>query len=188
MSESEKLRNYVFKQIVILNSQKETSGGRSKLAELRRGIGKYPGEIPELWGVFLNDLPEEMLSNDGTPSYAEWAVYVSLTLFALHQQGNAESVHAESVSLGRAAAELMNEKTDAERERVLRRFGPVITAADMQELSYHLRSLVQLFKSKGIKLDYVRLAEDIYGYQFENSRKKVQLRWGQDFYYNKGED
>ena len=48
--------------------------------------------------------------------------------------------------------------------------------------------MIQFFSSKGIKLDYVKLAEDIYSFQFDDNRKKVQLRWGQDFYSSKGEE
>lgn len=34
---------------------------RAELAELRRGIGHAPGDIPALWGTFLTDLPEGVL-------------------------------------------------------------------------------------------------------------------------------
>lgn len=79
-------------------------------------------------------------------------------------------------------------KTEEERGRILRRFGPVVTAKSMQELSHHLRGLIQLCKAKGVRLDYVQLAGDIYRFQFLESRKEVQLSWGQDFYYvEKGE-
>ena len=182
------ISRYMNKQINSLIMQKDTSAGRARFARLRRGAGKVPGEIPELWGEFLNDLPENMLSKNGVPTRAEWAVYLSLTMFAVHQQGSSESVHAEGISLGRAAAKLMEDNTDDERNRVLRRLGPIITAKDMSELSHHLRSIIQLLGSKNKRLDYVRLAEDIYSFQFDDKRKQVQLRWGQDFYYNKGED
>ena len=37
--------------------------------------------------------------------------------------------------------------------------------------------------------DYMKLAEDIYDFQSEDTRNNVRLRWGQDFYYNeKGEE
>ena len=179
---------YMNKQLNSLIDQKDTSGGKARLARLRRGAGRVPGEIPELWGEFLNGMPEKFISSKGEPTYAEWAIYISLTLFALHQQGNTNSVNCTGKSIGRAAAELMSENTDEERERVLRRFGPVVTAKDMPELSHHLRCLIQLFSSKGISLDYEMLAEDLMWFQFDDKRKNVQLRWGQDFYYNeKGE-
>ena len=179
---------YMSKQLNSLINQKDSSGGKARLARLRRGAGRVPGEIPELWGEFLNGMPENFISSNGEPTYAEWAIYISLTLFALHQQGNTNSVNCRGKSLGMAAAELMSENTDEERERVLRRFGPVVTAKDMSELFYHLRCLIQLFSSKGIGLDYEMLADDIMWFQFDDKRKSVQLRWGQDFYYKKGED
>ena len=191
MKESDRMSEiskYMKKQLSSLISQIGTAGGKARLARLRHGAGKAPGEIPELWGEFLNGIPENMLSPNGEPSYAEWAMYLALTMYALHQHGNGESVHSEGMTLGKATAKLMTENTDDERERVLRRFGPVITAKDMPELSHHLRCLIQLIASKGIRLDYIQLADDIYLFQFNSERKKIQLKWGQDFYYNKGED
>lgn len=189
MSKREQVGKYVYKQITMLTAEKDYSSGKARLANLRRGAGKVPGELPELWGAFLNNIPDELLGKNGTPSRAEWAIYLALTLFALHQQGNSESVNAENISLGKAAAGLMEKPNDDdERERVMRRLGPVVTANDMPELSHHLRCLIQLMGSKGVKLDYCKLAEDLYDYQFDETRKEVRLRWGQDFYYDKKDE
>ena len=183
ISTREKIGKYVYGQITLLAENMKYSGGKAMLANLRRGAGKIPGELPELWGTFLNGIPDEMLSRNGEPTRAEWAIYLSLTLYALHQQGNSESIHKDGVGFGKAAARLMNEQTDNERERVLRRFGPAVTANDMNELSHHMRCLIELMRNKSIKLDYIMLAKDIYDFQFSEGKKKVQLRWGQDLYY-----
>ena len=53
MSKIDDVRNYTYRQIQFLIRQKETSVGKAMLANLRRGIGKTPGELPELWGAFL---------------------------------------------------------------------------------------------------------------------------------------
>lgn len=75
-------------------------------------------------------------------------------MFALHQQGSTEAVHCEGRSLGSAAADLMEEKTDENRERIMRRFGPVVTAKDMPELSHHIRGLVPLTTLRfGVRAD-----------------------------------
>ena len=58
---------------------------RAELAELRRGVGRQPGDLPALWGALLADMPEQLQGSNG-PSKAEWAVYTALTLFALHQR------------------------------------------------------------------------------------------------------
>lgn len=188
MSKKEEVGKYVYGQIKKLNEEIDSGAGKAMLAKLRRGAGKTPGEIPELWGIFLNGLPDEMLRRNGKPTESEWAIYIALTMFALHQQGSSESVHKNGISFGKAVSMLMSEPSDDERQRVLRRFGPAVTAKDMYELSHHMRCLIELMRNMGIKLDYVMLAKDIYDFQFNEGKKKVQLRWGQDFYYNeKGE-
>ena len=169
------------KRINRLLNKRETGNGKAALANLRRGIGLKPGEIPELWGEVFRSMPEEMYSRSGLPTAAEWAIYIALTTFALHQQGQADEMNKEQRSLGRAVGMLCAEPDD--EERLLRRFRQVITASDMTELSYYLRGLIQLLKAKGIALDYAQLASDLYEYQFTSSRQRVQLRWGQDFYF-----
>lgn len=190
MSNETMIREYVGNRITGLIRQRNTSDGRAMLAQLRRGIGKEPGELPELWGIFLNELRPELIRKDGVPTAAEWAIYLSLTLFALHQQGNTDPVHCEKVSLGKAAYALMGkDKDDEARKRVLRRFAPIVTAKSMAEVSHHLRGMIQLLKANGNALDYIQLAADLYQFQFIESRRNVQLRWGQDFYcYEKGEE
>jgi len=161
------------------------------LAKLRRGIGKQPGELPELLEVFLEGMPEEMYGKDGKPSYAEWAIYTALTLFALHQQGkdhpmsiagNAEKNVAGN-SLGAAAGQLV--RRDMERESAIkRRFDAIATANDFTELAYHARGLLNLLRAEDIPLDYPRLAEDLYWYQFDEKKNRIRLRWGEDYYRN----
>ena len=52
---------------------------RAQLAELRRGVGHQPGDLPALWGSFLQELPKELWGRETAagecrePSEAEWA-------------------------------------------------------------------------------------------------------------------
>ena len=79
---------------------------RAELAELRRGVGRQPGDLPALWGALLADMPEQLQGSNG-PSKAEWAVYTALTLFALHQQGEADvSMNQPGRTLGGAVRQL----------------------------------------------------------------------------------
>lgn len=154
MEEVKLIRNEMKDRVQKLIAQKDTSDGKANLAKLRHGIGKMPGEMPELWDVFFNKMSPELFSKSNEPSMAEWAIYISLTMFALHQQGSSEAVHCEGRSLGSAAADLMEEKTDENRERIMRRFGPVVTAKDMPELSHHIRGLVPLTTLRfGVRAD-----------------------------------
>ena len=72
---------------------------RAELAKLRRGISHAPGELPELWGSFLLEMPESFQGRSA-PSAAEWAVY--LTLYAVHQQGNDRPMNCPGNTLGRS--------------------------------------------------------------------------------------
>ena len=182
MSEEKKIiSSYMHRRLNILTGGVQDGRSKAELANLRKGIGRIPGDIPELWGLVLQDLPEELLSKSGEPTKAEWAVYTAITLFALHQQSKDIPMHKEKESLGIAIGELVSSEDD--RERVGRRFNTFASSMDMEEAAYHLRGLIQLLKSKSIPLDYATLACDLYDYQWsEESRARVRLRCGQDFY------
>ncbi len=160
------------------------SEARAALANLRRGVGRRPGELPQLYGELLQDMPKEMYSAGSKPSYAEWAVYMALTLYAMHQQGKdvkTDNMNRENVSLGNAASELVTDMDDT--ERIWKRLYVVASSDDMQEMSYHIRSLVKLLRDKDIPLDYPQLAKDLYLYQLsDESAEQIRLKWGQDFY------
>ena len=167
---------------------------KAVLANLRRGAGRTPGELPELWGEFLEGLPDDLCGTekDG-PSWTEWAVYTALTLFALHQQGHDcenAPMNKEGVGLGTAVARTANpesaglsaDEREASFERVRRRFNIAATASNMEKLSWHLRGLIQLMSSQSVGLDYGRLARDLYLYQIPAARNGVRLQWGRDLY------
>jgi len=80
-----KIHGYVAGQIQKIQALPEHPN-KATLANLRRGIGRAPGDIPALWGAFLQDLPLELQSDRGKASPAEWAIYTALTLYALHRQ------------------------------------------------------------------------------------------------------
>ncbi len=166
---------------------------RAMLAKLRRGIGKEPGEVPELFEILFSDMPEELYGKGDEPSYAVWAIYTTLTLFALHQQGKDHpmSVDGEAGgkktgnSLGAAVGYLVKKvvKKDKDREPAIkRRFDAVSTANEFTEFAHHARGLIQLLRAGDIVLDYPRFAEDLYWYQFDEVRNRIRLRWGEDYY------
>ncbi|MDR3349338.1 MAG: type I-E CRISPR-associated protein Cse2/CasB [Acidaminococcales bacterium] len=191
MNDYERIKIFVRKKIILLD--KETPWAKAALAKLRRGAGKPPGETPEIFDVTLGNLPEELASRgkiaESGPTRAEWAIHTVLTLYALHRQGKAATMNMETKeiagkkiygnSLGAAARKLV--KSDNE-ETIKRRFDTIATAKDLAELAHHARGLVQLFKADDIPLDYPRLAEDLYWYQFPDHQNKLILRWGEDFW------
>ena len=179
------LKNYVNQRIKYLQAGLSVGNRKAELALLRHGVGKQPGQNPLLWGMFLEQLPEELQGKGKNPSRAEWAVYTSLTLYALHQQGQTQSMNQKGMTLGKAIQELVSTGNQDGEERILRRFNQMATSSDMIELAYHLRNIIELLRAKNIPLDYVDLASDLFQYQIMDYQTSVRLKWGRDYYYNK---
>lgn len=172
-----------------ISETRELGTTKALLASLRRGAGKTPGELPELWGAFLNELPEDLLGRTGKISPAEDAVYQALCLYALSTKGGElkNDPNEEGITLGRACGKLAlcNEN---DKERILNRLKIVL--ASNQHINVHLRNLIKLLADKDIKLDFALLAGDLYSYHFPEGRDQVRLRWARDFYKkdNKAEE
>ena len=54
-----------------MDNLRDTGPGRAQLAQLRHGLGKAPGELPELWGILFQEIPDE-LCGKSRASDAEW--------------------------------------------------------------------------------------------------------------------
>ncbi len=164
---------------------------KAMLAKLRRGVGRVPGDLPELWGVFLENFPFELEIKTDRPTSGEWAVYLALTLYALHQQGHdlsRENMNrpGKKFNLGKAVRLLANTQIEPdegpENASVLRRFNALATAESMPERVHHLRGIVQLLRAKDIPLNYARLAENLYRLQDPDHVHEIRLEWGRDYY------
>ncbi len=79
MSRSKEIMSFVNKKIFYLQQLEGSSQGNAELACLRRGIGKNPGEMPDLWGILYEDMPENFIGNTDEPSKEEWSCYTALT-------------------------------------------------------------------------------------------------------------
>ncbi len=161
------------------------SSGNNKaiLAELRKGTGKKPGDDPKLWGILFDEMPSCLMSKNGDPTAAEWAVYTSITIYAIHQQGKDvknDNMNVDGIGLGHAVANLV--KVEEDRERIERHFFTLASASEMKGVSHYLREIVQLLKAENIGLDYALLSKELYLFQKSDLAPKVRLRWGQDFY------
>ncbi len=188
MSKKEEIENFVGEKIHNLQAEADLGSGKAMIANLRRGAGREIGELPQLLGILLKDMPKEFWSKDGTATKEEWVCYTVLTLYALHQQGydaKKQWMHTdEEVSMGTALYRLKNSygnDPNAE-QRIVQKMRMLATAVDRKELSYHLRGIVQLLRSNGIFMNYQKLAGDLYEMQFQEGKKRVCLKWGQDFY------
>lgn len=191
MGKKSEISRFVGKKIRMLQAEEERGAGKAMMADLRRGIVHEPGELPQLFGMVLLDMPQEFMSESGIATREEWSCYMALTLYAMHQQGfdwKDRPMHVkEGGSIGRALAKMAKTSDDANADkRALQRLQAFATSIDMKEAFYHLKSLIQLLRSKGISIDYEALAADLYDFQYADGKKRVNLRWGQDFYLEKG--
>lgn len=179
MSKSDQIYKHIVSKIEYIRSNYDTGAGRRLMANLRHGIGKRPGDIPELWGMIFDSLPAELMGRNKA-SNAEWAVYTALTLYALHQQGNDTYMNQRDMSVGRATSRLVKNEEDI--KRILNRLNLVVTSVSPEDLAYHLRGVVQLLKSENIPLDYARLAKELYLFYDQEQAEAIKLSWGRDFY------
>lgn len=184
VSKADKIHEYVDDKLKYLRNEANTREKKAMLANMRRGVGKQPGELPELWDLIFENLPEELFGT-GAASYSEWAIYTALTLYALHQQGHdveKECMHEKNISLGEAAANLVKAEGSDSEERIEKRLNLIVTATSPRDLAYHLRSVIRLFSAKSITLDYALLAKQIYEMNFEEASQKIKMDWGRKFY------
>ncbi|WP_261570797.1 type I-E CRISPR-associated protein Cse2/CasB [Frankia gtarii] len=165
--------------------ERDHPGGRpdgADLAALRRGVGRAPGEAPQMWRYYTT------LTADGRISHRLWAEHVALTLHAIHQQSLSVPAHQVGIGLGTAALRLHD--SDAfSPDAVDRRFNTVATATGLDEAAYHLRGLVRQFRQLTIGLDYTALWRDLIDWQNPGRIGEVRRRWGSQYFFRprKGE-
>ncbi|MFD0343782.1 type I-E CRISPR-associated protein Cse2/CasB [Streptomyces sp. NPDC127117] len=164
----------------------------AELARLRRGAGKRAHQVKDLWGVGaledLADLLEGRRDSDRLED-AEEAVFLSSTLWALHQQSRRDQgMHAKGHSLGGAVRSLIRLKdspgTDDEESPLRKRLVRVGTAESLDSVAVRLREIVLLLRTapEPLPLDYARLAAQLYRWQRRPERAGVQREWGREFH------
>ena len=93
----------------------------------------------------------------------------------MHKDGEA--------GVGAAMRSLVYTTGDGNSEmRIFKRLEQMATAPDIKGVFYHLRSIIQLLSKEYIPLNYIRLAGDLFEWQYPERRNNVNLRWSQDFY------
>ena len=187
-----------------LDRAEQVPAARADLAILRRGLGKNPGEIPEILAITLpaKDAeyhPSDLLlaSGDGPPTPVEWAMHVALTLYALHRQGQPGSMtdNGEQPSDGKRrpgasfGAAMRRLRMDSQKEPgVARRFNAMITASDIREFARHAMGAVQMLRAADIRMDYAAFAADLLLFQIPTRREGIKMKWGRDFWREESKD
>ena len=138
---------------------------RGVLAALRRGLGRPPGTVPDMYRYVVPWLPEE------APPWQEDAYYLIAALFAYHPKeggrGNMGSHFAR-------ACDPQGDNTAIER-----RFTTLL-AAHPDDLDDYLRQAVSFLKSKEVPVDWHQLLSDVMGWG--HPEQYVQRCWARGFW------
>ncbi len=160
----------------------DRSGAVAALAQLRRGAGKLPQDVPELWGMAGTErLYADRALSETEAVRAEAALFLAVTLYALHQQSRPErGMHRAGIELGTAVRRLMPSGTIDEPIR--RRFVRAGTAETRDALADRLREIISLLRRESIPLDYALLARQLYHAQIPDGLRRVRQSWGRSFH------
>lgn len=181
----------------LIASDLQASSTKANLASLRQSVNKDAHQATGVFPIIFSSIPEEYLGKHGYLTDGERSIILTLQLFALHQQGNNQSVNLQpdskpktvSGNLGASFSCLRQIGDDS--KAIDRRFNAMITASSFTELSDHLRHMVKLLKSKtDTKINYPQLAQDLFWFQ-KGQQSGVRLKWSRAYYRyydNKGEE
>ncbi|MBX3069082.1 MAG: type I-E CRISPR-associated protein Cse2/CasB [Thermomicrobiales bacterium] len=173
------------------------SVSRARLAALRRGLGKKPGEAIEVLPVLVPMLGSERLSKRD-----EAVAHLVATLFGSYphpftpgdlpkgHQSFGESLRRLERGSERTASEDASDQDDDEvapdaapqrqgRSGVERRLMALLDSS-FEDLPPQLRGVVQMLEGNSIPVDWKQLAEDLR--QWDHPDRHVQLRWARDFW------
>ena len=136
------------------------------LAALRRGLGKPPGTVAEMYPYVVQYLPKQASQR------VEDAYFLIAALFAWHQldwtAGEERKVNRNfGASFRRLALSVDSQSTE-------KRFVALLDARG-EDLPEHLRHAIGLLKSKEIPVDWVQLLEQVSVWDHDNRR--VQRAW-----------
>ena len=97
-------------------------------------------------------------------------------------QGSSSVVKSDSSYKGSIGRSLGIGRDNDDSEALDRRFNALITASTFSELTYHLRQLIKVVKSKeDMTINFARLADDLFYFQL-GIGKKICFRWAQEYY------
>ncbi|MGK4127897.1 type I-E CRISPR-associated protein Cse2/CasB [Ligilactobacillus saerimneri] len=180
-------------QNIIDNLFNNGAGSPGNMAALRATKTIDDRYAQRIWPLMMPYLSAEWIDNDY--NYELQAIYQTLRLYALHQQGQSDyrgnllmvsaSKKDGGIELLEALAILRQDRD--ERAGVDRQVARVLAAPNLQFLMNALVRLVKILKAKKgmIKIDYAQLAQDLYSFQWGgDSLRHLRFKWGAQYYYS----
>ena len=188
-SKSNDLAAYIYHTVGKLQDgyKDNSSWAKERLATLRHVANRSIGDSPETWDVLYDEsFPESLIGMGQNPTRGEQAAFLTLTLYAVHQQSKRHGVHVKTEkgsrprTLGTAVREFATATgTELFDSSLYRRFTAMVQSQTIEGVAHHLRSLIKLFRTQdSITLDYGALAKDLYYFQDPGRRKAVKDKVG----------
>lgn len=151
--------------------------GRGKnlaaLAALRRGLGKRPGEVPDVFPYVVPYIASWL------PRQRQDDYFLVASLFATHPRLWAHPDDPRAHEPTNLGASLRLLSTAIAGGSVEKRFTALLNA-EREDLPEHLRHAVSLLKSHDIPLDWLQLLLDLRGWDWESHR--IQREWARAFW------
>ncbi|HUN19574.1 MAG TPA: type I-E CRISPR-associated protein Cse2/CasB [Caldisericia bacterium] len=144
-------------------------GDRAGLATLRKGLGKEPGTVTEMYKYVYSRIPGQ------TNLFDEKIYFLTASLFALWHQGKQRLEEDFEGDLGKTFRQISKKM---ESESIKERFTAIINS-HFDDLPNHLRHAVSLAKSKDVPVNWSFLLEDLKWWN--NDDKRVQKKWMKSF-------
>lgn len=178
-----------------INKNINSPSTKAFLAKIRNSVDKDLLHNIDLLSCIFSSVSYDSGELYGELTNKEQAIFMALQLYAIHQQSSYESVmkterdydekQKYKDNIGDALSTLRSE----ENESIDKRFNAMITATNFNKLSYHLRQMIKILKSKSdAKVDYAKLAEDLYWFMI-GRKEEVRLSWARSYYkYRKNEE
>ncbi|HNW31406.1 MAG TPA: type I-E CRISPR-associated protein Cse2/CasB [Caldisericia bacterium] len=142
---------------------------RAGLATLRKGLGKEPGTVTEMYKYVYSRIPGQ------TNLFDEKIYFLTASLFALWHQGKQKLEKDFEGDFGKTFRQISK---NSESESIKERFTAIINS-HFDDLPNHLRHAVSLAKSKDVPVNWSFLLEDLKWWN--NDDKRVQKKWMKSF-------
>jgi len=139
---------------------------RAALAALRRGLGRPPGTVPEMFPYVVPHLPAQIHPNE------EAAHYTLAALFALHPS------HTPRGNMGDHLAQAA---TGATREAVERRFVALL-AAHPDDLPEYLRQTISFLKAQEVPVNWDALFYALRYWDHPDYGERIRRQWARAFW------
>lgn len=163
---------------------------KAVLAALRNSTNILNKKATIVWPLMLAAMNEKELSKNGKQTVAETAIYSALHCYAIYQQSDDNRlVYGSSEKSGKDFfVALSNLRRDADMRQALdRRVQTILgnsNTVSVINTIYHLTEILKANNNNNrLLIDFARLSQDLYYFQFGNtSARMVCLKWGQQYY------